>query len=163
MTKQAELERQEGITRLREILKPGDTVYTILRHVSSSGMSRQISPVVIIDGKPDDISWEVAKLGIWKRKYPHDSLTVGGCGMDMGFHVVYELSHVLFPDGFGLPCIHCGKRPQNPNQERAMRLYDTTVGNCKKNNNKPHEFRGRNANESGWDTDGGYALHQKWL
>ena len=100
MTTKAQLEREDGLERLREILKPGDTVYTILRHVSQSGMSRQISPVVIKDGKPDDISWEVAKLGLWKRKFPHDSLTIGGCGMDMGFHVVYEMSHLLFPDGF---------------------------------------------------------------
>ncbi len=102
MTTKTEKKEQleDGLRRLREMLKPGDTVYTILRHVSQSGMSRQISPVVIKDGIPDDISWEVAKLGIWKRKYPHDSLTVGGCGMDMGFHVVYEMSRVLFPDGF---------------------------------------------------------------
>lgn len=35
-------ERQEAIERLREILKPGDTVYTIIRHVSRSGMQRSI-------------------------------------------------------------------------------------------------------------------------
>lgn len=35
-------ERQQAIERLREILKPGDTVYTIIRHVSRSGMQRSI-------------------------------------------------------------------------------------------------------------------------
>lgn len=160
---QEETEREDGIKQLRELLKPGDTVYTIIRHVSSSGMSRRISPVAIIDGKPDDISWEVAKLGIFKRRYPHDSLTVGGCGMDMGFHVVYEVSRMIFSEGFGEPCLHCGRRPQNPNQANAMRLYNTTVSKCSKNDGKPHEFRGRNGDESGWDRDGGYALNQKWL
>ena len=35
-------EKAEALARLREWLKPGDTVYTILEHVSSSGMSRAI-------------------------------------------------------------------------------------------------------------------------
>ena len=45
MTKAQMAERDEAIANLREILKPGDTVYTILRHVSKSGMSRVIDAV----------------------------------------------------------------------------------------------------------------------
>lgn len=30
----------------------------------------------------------------------HEAIGAGGCGMDMGFHLVYTLSRVLFPDGF---------------------------------------------------------------
>ena len=40
-----EKERDEARERLLEMLRPGDTVHTILRHVSRSGMSRSISPV----------------------------------------------------------------------------------------------------------------------
>lgn len=96
-TKADETEAREF---LRKNLKPGDKVYTILRHVSRSGMMRIISPVIIRNNEPQDISWQVAKLGMWQRKYPNEGLTVHGCGMDMGFSVVYELSRVLFPDGF---------------------------------------------------------------
>ena len=43
-TKQNIKERDEARARLREILKPGDTVYTVLRHVSASGMSQVLYP-----------------------------------------------------------------------------------------------------------------------
>ena len=32
------------------------------------------------------------------RKYKNDAVVVGGCGMDMGFHLVYTLSYVLFKE-----------------------------------------------------------------
>src|SRR5476651_1853736 len=38
----AEQERTEAIKHLRTLIKPGDTVYTVLRHVSRSGMTRGI-------------------------------------------------------------------------------------------------------------------------
>jgi len=98
--KPTEADKKEAVEFLQKHLNPGDKVYTILRYVSRSGMMRIISPVIVRDGKPIDISWYVEKLGIWPRKYPHDGLTVEGCGMDMGFHVVYELGRVLFPEGF---------------------------------------------------------------
>lgn len=46
MTKARKQEQTEAIAKLREWLKPGDTVYTILEHVSSSGMSRSIRVLV---------------------------------------------------------------------------------------------------------------------
>lgn len=98
--KPTEADAKEAREFLLKTLKPGDKVYTILRYVSRSGMMRRISPIIIRDGEPNDISWHIAKLGMWQRKYPHEGLIVGGCGMDMGFHVVYELSRMLFPDGF---------------------------------------------------------------
>ena len=53
-------ERQDAIERLRSMLAPGDSVYTILRHVSRSGMSRSIS-LVIPDQAP---SYEGSALNI---------------------------------------------------------------------------------------------------
>ena len=93
-------EQQEYADKLREFIKPGDTVYTILRHVSRSGMQRVISLVVMRDGQPWDISgWAARALGDRTDKNG-EGIVVGGCGMDMGFHIVYNLSYVLFPDGF---------------------------------------------------------------
>ena len=48
------LYRQQVIDELKSYLKPGDKVYTILRHVSASGMQRRISlviPYVLQDGR----------------------------------------------------------------------------------------------------------------
>jgi len=99
-----EQEKAEAIDRLKEWLKPGGTVYTVLRRVSASGMTRHISVIFpqVEDGKirMSDLTWNVGKaLG---RKFDRDTqgLVVQGCGMDMGFEVVYSLGCKLFPDGF---------------------------------------------------------------
>jgi hypothetical protein len=60
-TKADKAERDRCIEDLRTLLKPGDTVHTVLRHVSRSGMFRRISPVIIgSDGStlhPDYLAW----------------------------------------------------------------------------------------------------------
>ena len=132
-------EQQEAVRELREILKPGDTVYTKVEHVSRSGMSRVISPYIIRDNEPICLEWKVAKA----TGYPltptgsrHEGIKIGGCGMDMGFHLVYQLSRILFPDGY--ECIGQGC----PANDHSNGDRDYT----------PHHHR-----------DGGYALKQKWL
>lgn len=105
-TKAQEAEKTEAIERLREMVKPGDTLYTILRNVSSSGMSRVISVVKTgEDGKILTLDFLIAKLGTYKRtpaSSRHDGLKVGGTGMDMGFAVVYDVSQTVFGDGYSL-------------------------------------------------------------
>jgi len=77
-------------------------LYAIVRSVSKSGMSRRISflalseqPPALADHSPDlfNVSWSVAVLLGWSLK--EDSIVVKGCGMDMGFHTLYELSRVV--------------------------------------------------------------------
>lgn len=71
------------------------TVYTAIRSVSRSGMSRTMDLYVIRDGELRRITWHVAKAGGYTmNKRGH--LRVSGGGMDMGFAVVYHLGHVLF-------------------------------------------------------------------
>lgn len=88
-------------------LTPGDTVYTILRSVSRSGMSRRVDVVVMStdhDGKPYParITHLVAAV-LGNSSDPDRGMRVNGCGMDMGFHVVYSLSSKLFGgDGYAL-------------------------------------------------------------
>jgi hypothetical protein len=96
---QAQLDRDYAIEKLLTYyVKPGAKVYTILRHVSSSGMSRDVS-LVIGDGEDiADITYYAAQaLGdkLIESK-GHRAIKVNGCGMDMGFHLVYNLSSVLF-------------------------------------------------------------------
>jgi len=95
-------EREEAVARLKEILKPGDTVYTILRHVSRSGMTRVICPLVVKDNRPIMFPRLAAK--VLGERYDPDryGVVVHGCGMDMGFHLVYELAHALFGNGYAL-------------------------------------------------------------
>ncbi len=74
------------------------TVYTVLRSVSSSGMTRHISLKVAQGDDIYDITYLAAQVLGDKvyDKHGHNTLKVNGCGMDMGFSVVYNLSSVLF-------------------------------------------------------------------
>ena len=84
---------------LRKMLKPGSNVYCILRHVSSSGMSRRISLAVVENGAIVSIDWLVQHVLSGVRQSGKEGLTVSGCGMDMGFHLVYGLGKALWPTG----------------------------------------------------------------
>jgi hypothetical protein len=83
--------------RLLEMLSHGDTVYTVMRHVSASGMSRRIDLYTMRDNRPQYLSGYASILTGW-RLHDNGGIVVGGCGMDMGFHLVYTLSSILFRD-----------------------------------------------------------------
>lgn len=128
-------EKLEAIESLKEIIKPGDTVYTVLRSVSRSGMSRSIDLYIIDtdrDGKayPRRISWKVAKACGFGWDNNRDALKVGGAGMDMGYHIVYSLGHVLYRDGF---------------------------------THEEGKSYGRGGYAGYHDKDGGYSLRQEWM
>lgn len=89
-------ERDAQIERLRNAMPPGTTVYTILRHVSRSGMMRHISVKTELEGQWD---YPVAVV-TGSTLAPYEGIKVGGAGMDMGFHLVYSLSYDLYPNGF---------------------------------------------------------------
>ena len=97
---QAEQEKESARGSLLNILakqwKP--TLYTSLKHVSSSGMSRDMKVLAVVDGEIVDVTYYVGKLGIGtiKERNGQRVIRVGGCGMDMGFHVVYSVSAVLY-------------------------------------------------------------------
>lgn len=93
---------EEYAEELREILKPGDTVYCILEHVSQSGMSRDIKLYAIHNGELRHLSHSASKVLDWKRRKNRDGIYVTGAGMDMGFHTVYSLSHILYGEGYAL-------------------------------------------------------------
>lgn len=96
-------EQLEAIKELRKMLRPGMMVYTVLRHVSSSGMCRWIDLYIHKKNQPVRLTWTAARALGWTYDPRHEALKVGGCGMDMGFHAVYSLGYVLFPKGFKLP------------------------------------------------------------
>ena len=92
---QKQQDKSEAIENLRQWLIVGDTIYTVLRHVSASGMTRYIDLYVIRDGRPLRLTWSVAQALGWPYDKKRESLKVTGCGMDMGFHTVYSLAYVL--------------------------------------------------------------------
>jgi len=95
-------EHAQALEMLNKLVKAGDTIYTVLRHVSRSGMSRNIDMYVIKDNQPVFITGYAGKLLGLKHDYKgHGGLVVGGCGMDMGFHLVYELGGRMFKSGAG--------------------------------------------------------------
>ena len=95
-------------------------------------MSRSIKCFVASDGNIVDITWYVANaLGTTRDRYW--GITRGGCGMDMGFDLIYSLSRTLYPNGFACIGEWC---PSNDHSNRDYGLAHS---------------------------DGGYALNQRWL
>lgn len=145
MTKKQQSEKAEYIDKLRATLKPGDTLYTVLRSVSRTGMSRVVD-VYHLTPEPDGTirkSW----LSYWIAKACEfqfqdqcgkpEGIKIGGCGMDVGFEVVYNLGRALWPDGF--PCAG-----------RKCRSNDHTNGDRNRRANHMHR-------------DGGYAFKHEWI
>lgn len=167
--------RDEALTRLRNLLPPGTTVYTTVKHVSRSGMHRLISAYVVHDGAPQWLDGYIDSAGVFTCDRKRSGLRVGGCGMDAGFHVVYELGQVLYPGGFG--CI--GRKQESANEKWAPELYKTQwINVCPSNDHSngdrdytPHDsettvrgvFAGVKGKAVHWHLDGGYALRRKWL
>lgn len=134
MTKAQKAEREELLREMRGFIKPGNTIYTVLRHVSQSGMSRNISLYILDeDGRgniyPRMLDGMAAKVLGYSLARNTEGVKVGGAGMDMGFHLVYALGRALYPDGFKL---------------------------------KEGQY-GRNGDTSGFDKDGGYSLRHQWI
>lgn len=145
MKKATKADIAEATAELRETLKPGMTIHLILRHASKSGMMRRISPVLINNGDTSqgDVNTRnldyLVNVVINEKRFEGrdpDGVRMDGCGMDMGFSLVYSLSRSLFPEGF--QCIGEGC-PSN----------DHSNGD---RNREPHGH-----------SDGGYALRHRWM
>lgn len=139
-TRKNDIKKQEAIECLKRWVKPGDTLYTILRHVSRSGMFRRITvkKIECIDGEAQiaHLDYNVARaLGISTNKI-NDGVPVSGCGMDMGYGLVYDLSYVLFGNGY--ECL--GDRCPSADHSNREPKPDGT-----------------------WIHKDGYALRQQWL
>lgn len=182
MSNARKTEAAEAIARLREWLKPGDTLYSILRHVSRSGMQRSIALVRL---GPDE--WHPGQIAIRQAttnaakalELPFDrereGIKVNGCGMDMGSHLTYELGRVLWPDGFGCIGENCPSNDHS-NGDRDYTPHGGTADGPQCKNELPCYCHGEVAPWPGWTCsncgchtvehwhrDGGYALRSRWL
>jgi hypothetical protein len=78
-------------------IKQGMTIYTVLRHCSSSGMTRAIGLHAVAKDKTIiRLDYLAVQLGVGSFNKKHGGITVSGCGMDMGFDLVYRLSRKIF-------------------------------------------------------------------
>ncbi|MFA6358630.1 MAG: hypothetical protein WCY09_08250 [Candidatus Omnitrophota bacterium] len=129
-------QKADALARIQALVKPGDTLYTKVEHVSRSGMLRVVTVYAMKDNEPINISGSLADLCGFAWDYNNDGFKVSGCGMDVGFEAVYNLACVLFPDGF-----------------------DCTGENCPSNDHTNGMPRTAGVHHH----SGGYALRQSWL
>lgn len=102
-TRVTDTERAAFIDDLRDILnratKDSDgqpIVWQIVTHVTRSGMSRSIRNIAIVDGEPWTLDYRISRILDWSTDRNHGGVRVSGVGMDMGFHLAYTLSRVLY-------------------------------------------------------------------
>jgi len=95
--------KESAVQYLRSILPVGSYVSLSVKNVARSGMSRDIE--CIVNGKeyPNNITHWVA-TALNKKVSKRGGIRMNGCGMDMGFELVYLLGRGLYPDGF-IPAI----------------------------------------------------------
>lgn len=151
-TKAQKSEREEYLNKLREIVKPGDTLWTCVRSAARSGLSRKITVHKIgEDGEVYDWSgWVANALGL---RRDDTGIIVTGCGMDMGFWLIYELSARMWPNGHGCIGEGCPSNDHN-NGDRDYTPHGNGMA--------PHR-REVTIGADHWHRDSGYALRQRWL
>ncbi len=142
-TRYTKAEREQARARLLDIIEPGDIIYTVLRDVSRDGMNRTIVPYLLpreasSQARPLWLAYNVARACDYRYDERREGVRVGGCGMDMGFALVYDLAYTLWPDGFA--CLGAGR--DCPSSDHS-------------NGAKPHKGKHHR--------DAGYALRQRWL
>ena len=159
----AEIEQAEAINMLRDMLPPGSTVYCVLCSVSRSGMTREIKLYTFKDGDRQYLSGYVARVLDYAKRGKQDGNVVGGCGMDMGRHLVSNLSYALYPKGFG--CIGKGDsgRPGTrcPSNDHANGDRDYKRHGAPSAAMKNHPRESLHVNH--WHSSGSYALRCEWL
>ena len=100
MATKKEREKLHAKEQLLRLLKKGDTIYSVIRHVSRTGMSRRIDFYVFKPNAagrvhPYFLTGYMAKV-LGYTHHRQGGLVVGGCGMDMAFHCVNSLCYALW-------------------------------------------------------------------
>lgn len=116
-TKAQKAERAEAVERLRAFVRPGMTIYCVLRHVSRSGMQRRIDfyAIDVDEQRGPHLSYLSGLIArtLGYRVHNDGGIVVNGCGMDMGFHVVHNVGRTLWPNGTPEPHGNRNGQPDN--------------------------------------------------
>jgi len=104
--RKSDSEGKRAIKELKKILPKGKTVYTVLRGVSPSGMTRWVDMLYVKGSNIYRVppAWVEKAFKDWPWKYDmhKEGWKVPGVGMDVGFELVYALSLRLYDDGYAL-------------------------------------------------------------
>ena len=95
-------EREKAIAYLKARLSPGLVLYTCLRSVSASGMSRTFDLYYVSEQEIIRITWSAACALGWTYDQRTEALRVQGGGLDVGYQAVSSLSRILFGDDYAL-------------------------------------------------------------
>jgi hypothetical protein len=71
------------------------TIYTIVHHVSQSGMMRHVEMFYLKDNQKIPIRFLTEEVFFYRLNRKTDYYHVSGCGMDMGFSLVHSLSYCV--------------------------------------------------------------------
>ena len=97
---QTRTKQQEACDYLRELFADDSKpeIRTVLRHVTASGMSRDISLFYVKNNQIVNITYYAGLALGWRLVERNGSraVRVGGAGMDMGFHLVYPLARTIY-------------------------------------------------------------------
>lgn len=98
MTKAEKQARQaKALEYLQEdYYKPGDKIYCVLTHVSSSGMSRRVKVLHHSDTGISNVSYLVAAALGLRYNRDESSVVISGCGFDAACQLAYDLSYALW-------------------------------------------------------------------
>jgi len=136
-------EKADAIFRLRQLLKPGDKIFYIGR---GTGGTR-------IDLYKLETDTAIYLTGYVARALGMKLRPKGGIAID-GWDAIYNLGRVLWPEGFGVQGKHNQTGRKLTPKTRRQAALAVKCG---------YQFRGRNADPTGWDDDGGYALEKHSL
>lgn len=146
----------EAREHLRKLLPPGGVVQCVLKHVSRSGMQREIGLYAVVNGELAYLTGYV-RTALGERIGKHEGIVIGGCGMDMGFALVSNLSYALYPTGFG--CIGRDEHKRCPSNDHSNGDRDYSQSSCDRYPGETHEHTAM----CHWHKSGDYALRHSWI
>jgi len=148
------LDREQSRATLRAFFPPGSTAYTVLRHVSASGMSRRIGVLFAEGSRVRDVSHLVARA-LGDKLSDKGGIVVGWCGMDMGFHLVHNLSSALWGNGY--ECLgkdadgrRCCPSNYHSNHHDSVRCEGVERGGERLRCYQPNVWNSRHDVPAGW-------------
>ena len=89
------LVREQAVAYLQDLIADGSRVYCMVRTVSASGMSRNISLFI---AQPDQTIRCIDRWAALALEWPEarsGGVRVSGCGMDMCWHTVETLARII--------------------------------------------------------------------
>ncbi len=93
-----DIQKQESLKTLKNILTPNDTIYGLVRKVSSSGLSRTMDFYTIKQNKPISVSYHIANILGCRYDSSLNGAKINGMGMDVCLDAVLKLSIQVFGD-----------------------------------------------------------------